>query len=651
MGYDKFEDTFLMDVSTHWLQEENNLECLDIEVGRKIVDFYNTKYGGLCDSERIPLWAVCKDSSSAKIVLLATLSYKDHFDRAIINHLEPIDVPDLSIEDLKAKHLQIYGSFSALHHFYDVEAVYRISGRRTKTAESINKNHNGMTQLGCKWTSLTLQIPAHETSVNLHQEVVVGHEINLCSAMLWKSVCAIQGISNAVINLSSIANANSISNISIRPYNPLWKGPSQVKLEDDLKELLNDVEAYSGLPCGPKGGCIFITDDCTSIDAALIKLLYGGSSYDFTYKLWDILRDCDTVEDLISLLVSALKSIYKRNLRPYIDPGNTTFLGSLVKKLARGLSQQAVKSISTLYNNPIKALNIIGQLGIAKTSWEYTNIFATVDSTLAFNDKLKLSNKMPEINEDAVNQTMLEMTLGSGDVTVNPFDTKFNLTDSTFIQDADSSAQCDDMADLTLDNFASFKKHNIEVKTDRQSWKDQPLFSDEVNIELSSKEWKFKTTRLAQLHVCLEHMHRSQMSLKLDFNSMKPITTQLLQFYLSEKSPIKTVDQLHNEPVQIFTMPIKYKTVREHLEFKHPSLYRISFKSETYANNATQVGSEPIQTTVSTYVCSQQSVFPPCISAPKDTEFQEENATLQYYFSHYIFLSNKMCDPNIEKST
>lgn len=70
----------------------------------------------------------------------------------------------------------------------------------------------------------------------------------------------------------------------------MWKGPSQVKLEDDLKELLNDVEAYSGLPCGPKGGCIFITDDCTSIDAALVKLLHGGSSYDFTYKLWDILK-------------------------------------------------------------------------------------------------------------------------------------------------------------------------------------------------------------------------------------------------------------------------------------------------------------------------------------------------------------------------
>lgn len=76
-----------------------------------------------------------------------------------------------------------------------------------------------------------------------------------------------------------------------------------------------------------------------------------------------------------------------------IDPGNTTFLGSLVKKLARGSSQKAIKSLTTLYNNPSKALNVIGQLGIAKTSWEYTNIFALVDSTLAFNDRLKLQNK------------------------------------------------------------------------------------------------------------------------------------------------------------------------------------------------------------------------------------------------------------------
>lgn len=110
------------------------------------------------------------------------------------------------------------------------------------------------------------------------------------------------------------------------------------------------------------------------------------------------------------------------------------------------------------------------------------------------------------------------MTLGSGDVTVNPFDTKFNLTDSTFVQEADTSNRFEELADLTLDNFASLKKHNIEVKSDRIPERDQPLFNDDVDIELSLKEWKFKTTRLAQLHVCMEHLNRSQLSLNLDFS-------------------------------------------------------------------------------------------------------------------------------------
>lgn len=128
---------------------------------------------------------------------------------------------------------------------------------------------------------------------------------------------------------------------------------------------------------------------------------------------------------------------------------------------------------------------------------------------------------MLEINEDVINQTVLDMTLGSGDVTVNPFDTKFNLMDSTLVHEAEP-AVCENLADLTLDNFASLKKHNIEIKTERRlPVKDQPLISDDVDIELTSKEWKFKLTRLAQLQICMEHIYRSQLSLNCDFSMYK----------------------------------------------------------------------------------------------------------------------------------
>lgn len=49
-------------------------------------------------------------------------------------------------------------------------------------------------------------------------------------------------------------------------------------------------------------------------------------------------------------------------------------------------------------------------------------------------------------------------------------------------------------------------------------------------------------------------------------DSLKDITVQLLDYYTSEKSPIKTIGQLRNEPVQTFTVPVQYKTVKEHLQ-------------------------------------------------------------------------------------
>lgn len=116
----------------------------------------------------------------------------------------------------------------------------------------------------------------------------------------------------------------------------------------------------------------------------------------------------------------------------------------------------------------------------------------------------------------------MDMTLGSGgDMSINPFDTKStNLMDSTFMTEPESTIP-DGLADLTLDDFASLKKHNIHIKTDKKvPEKEQPLFSDNLDLEYSSKEWKFKLTRLAQLHTCLEHLYRTQQSLNSDFSEL-----------------------------------------------------------------------------------------------------------------------------------
>lgn len=57
-----------------------------------------------------------------------------------------------------------------------------------------------------------------------------------------------------------------------------------------LTDLLNETETYTYTSECPSGGCICITDDTTSLKQAMNLMSNCGSSNDFTYKLWDILR-------------------------------------------------------------------------------------------------------------------------------------------------------------------------------------------------------------------------------------------------------------------------------------------------------------------------------------------------------------------------
>lgn len=57
-----------------------------------------------------------------------------------------------------------------------------------------------------------------------------------------------------------------------------------------LKELLNDTETYAYTAEFPAGGCICINEDTSSLSQCLTEMRAIGSSNDFTYKLWDVLR-------------------------------------------------------------------------------------------------------------------------------------------------------------------------------------------------------------------------------------------------------------------------------------------------------------------------------------------------------------------------
>lgn len=57
-----------------------------------------------------------------------------------------------------------------------------------------------------------------------------------------------------------------------------------------LNKLFNETEIYTYTAECPAGGCICVTEDTDSLRQCLSSMAVNGSSNDFTYKLWDILR-------------------------------------------------------------------------------------------------------------------------------------------------------------------------------------------------------------------------------------------------------------------------------------------------------------------------------------------------------------------------
>ncbi|KOB78489.1 Protein zwilch-like protein, partial [Operophtera brumata] len=210
---------------------------------------------------------------------------------------------------------------------------------------------------------------------------------------------------------------------------------------------------------------------------------------------------CKEQEVIVGHLASPCNAIWKS-----VTALNNMNQLLLVLKLSRGHSQSA-KVLKNLRSSPPQALSLAAQVGVEKTMWEYTRVI--------FHDSV-----------GQINQTIQDMTMSGGDFALNPFESLTGGEHSIRL-DCESFYE-DDPNELTV-----------------------PLIADEIDIS----PWKNLLMKFAQVHVCLEHL----------YPNLKPISTRLLEHYVSDKSPIKTVGQLLSDPVQRVTMPIANNIVQDHL--------------------------------------------------------------------------------------
>ncbi|KAJ0177922.1 hypothetical protein K1T71_006795 [Dendrolimus kikuchii] len=623
------DDTLISDEPQLWSKDEASHGPINIDLARDIANLFN-KHRNEQSECVLPMWILIDPMDSDKPLLLTVQSNKEHFARGIVNYVGYMGLDDIDLDNL----IHEYAHSESINESMvsvQVDCKYLISGISYGLHgidELLNAPHGGVTELSCDWSTTTLETPFISCNVHFEQEVIIGHLASPCNA-IWKSVCVLHNINQVLVDMNAAgASSVDLNSVIIRNYTVGTKRPNNAKR---LKDLLNETETYAYTAEYPVGGCICINEDTSSLSQCLTEMSATGSSNDFTYKLWDDLRDCETAEELVTLLLQALKFISSGKIRPFIHVDNKTYLSKLVLKLSPGHSQ-AGKVLSNLRSSPLQALSLVAQVGFEKTMWEYTRVMSLLEHSFFMSNVWNTDVRTHESIEQ-INQTIQDMTM-TGDFTLNPFES-LSGTDHSIRLDCEPLHD-EDEHELTIDVFTSLKKRGLV--TEKKDVHEVPIITDEIDIS----PWKYILTKFAQLHTCLEHTYRAETCLRTDFSSLKQISTRLLEHYVSDRSPIKTVGQLLSDPVQKIIVPIANNIVEGHL--KKPAMwYRVEMKRKNKSDKET---AKRISKMV--YVFSQQSVFPPLvwqISEQPAEEVAEVTAIgdeLKYHCTKYTYISNKL---------
>ncbi|XP_041968847.1 uncharacterized protein LOC121725791 [Aricia agestis] len=620
------DETYISEEPQMWKREEATHAPVESDTARDILNLYSQSLWKAAKDESFPMWVLCKPCGDSTL-LIHTESNTEQFARGIVVYEGTTVLDEFDVENA-IRQFANEGETKEDMVTATVDCRLPISGvsyEGCSVDEQLNAPFGGLTELYCEWTSKSLLMPYISCKVHFVQEVIVGHLASPCNA-IWKSVSSLYTINQLLVDMTA-AGFNSV-NLETSIIRNITPGTKRVDTAKRLERLLNEAETYTYTAECPSGGCLCVTEDTSSLKHCLSAMQADGSSNDFTYKLWDILRECETAEELMTLFIQALKFVSSGKIRPFIDVNNKTYLSKLILKLSRGHSQTA-KVLKNLRASPPQALSLVAQVGVEKTMWEYTRVMSLLEHSYFIAGIWNADIRSHE-SIDQINQTIQDMTMG-GDFSLNPFE---SLTSAEHSIRLDSESFCvEDTNELTVDDFASLKKHGLV--SDKKDSNEVPLIADEIDIS----QWKHLLSKFAQIHVCVEHLYRAEACIRADFAQLKPIATRLLEYYVSDKSPVKTVGQLVSDPVQKINIPIANNIVQDQL--KKPALW---YRMELTNKKSNEDSSRECKRV---YVFSQQPVFPPPVwqNIEPTTDDVAEVTTveeLKYHCTKYTYLCNKV---------
>ncbi|CAD7091852.1 unnamed protein product [Hermetia illucens] len=334
------------------------------------------------------------------------------------------------------------------------------------------------------------------------------------------------------------------------------------ELREQVSQVLTDLSAFDSSD---------LVDNTCELEA-VVKRAKNRNNIDVTDKLWEILKNCGSYKDLKAGFNIVFQCAAKCNI--VNPPTNNNRLAEIIREV----SERRLAIPCLTGSEP---LELLLEIGLEKLTKDYEYIFS--ESKICSVDDLGI-NKSPS-KETGVN------VIAGGDTPLRVRKSLHGAMQAAAIVPINTQQR------MTL-------LHTNSLTNDEES--DLIGFQ---NSKFSRKEIEYKISRLAHVHLALEHLLQIQVHLNLE-NVDDRLYKQLLN------RPMQAFDTFRNARSDRIEIPIETDSIVAKLASKDPHARRIVMTSKNTFKE--------VQTT---YYYNIENIFPPATFKGIDQDVLKKETT------------------------
>lgn len=346
--------------------------------------------------------------------------------------------------------------------------------------------------------------------VMLFQQIDIENGSEICKD-LWKQICLLNAIQSDIVRYKNVSGDGTL----VEPTYS-YGSMSYERLQERVNHILSDVVTINEND---------LNNDDTELEA-VVKRVYQRPLTEVTDELWELLKFASSYNDL-KRIITFVFQISSRSCIVNI-PMNNNRMGELIRELTH--QRLAIPHLTST-----EPMELLFEIGLEKVMKDYEYVFSESKICLLSDISIGERKIMSSITDD------------------NRFSVRKSLAASS---DALQSVQ----SRKTL-------LHGTNGSPDS-------LIIDEIrNSRFSERESQKSISKLAQIHLAVEHLLLIQSHLNLE-HDYASITKKILE------NPLVKFEEIEKRKIDKFQIPINDKNVSQLVNNLIPNAQKIRMRSE-----------------------------------------------------------------------